>query len=56
MSFKLKFGNEAAGMLSDISAINDMKLLETIAVQIPNISSTDEFQKLLERWLLEIRI
>ncbi|MGD1712809.1 hypothetical protein [Dapis sp. BLCC M172] len=46
MGLKLKFGDEAMGILSEISAINDVKLLEVIVSQIPQISSTDKFRKL----------
>ncbi|NEP82186.1 MAG: Uma2 family endonuclease [Okeania sp. SIO3B3] len=46
MGLKLKFADEAVEMLSDISAINDVKLLEGIISQIPQISSTDELRKL----------
>ena len=46
MGLKLRFGDEVVGMLSDISAINDVKLLEGIVSQIPQISSTDELRKL----------
>ncbi|MDJ0519341.1 MAG: hypothetical protein QNJ74_24800 [Trichodesmium sp. MO_231.B1] len=46
MGLKLKFGNENVAILSDISTINDVKLLEAIVSQIPNFASTDELQKL----------
>ncbi|NET15563.1 MAG: Uma2 family endonuclease [Okeania sp. SIO1H6] len=46
MGLKLRFGDEAVGMLSEISAINDVKLLEEIISQIPLVSSTDELRKL----------
>ena len=46
MGLKLKFGDESVGILSDISQVNDVKLLERIVSQIPLISSTDELQKL----------
>ncbi len=46
MGLKLKFGDEAVGMLSEISAINDVKLLEGIVSQITQVSSTDELRKL----------
>ena len=46
MGLKLKFGDEYVGILSDISKIDDVKLLETIASQILHISSTDELRKL----------
>ncbi|NEO56097.1 MAG: Uma2 family endonuclease [Okeania sp. SIO3B5] len=46
MGFKLKFGDEYMGILSEISAINDVKLLERIVTQIPQVSSMDELRKL----------
>ncbi|NES92051.1 Uma2 family endonuclease, partial [Okeania sp. SIO2B9] len=46
MGLKLKFGDEYVGILSEISAINDVKLLERIVTQIPQISSTDELRRL----------
>ncbi len=46
MGLKLKFGDEYVGILSDISQIDDLKLLEAITSQIPQISSTDELRKL----------
>ncbi|NES78293.1 MULTISPECIES: hypothetical protein [unclassified Okeania] len=46
MGLKLKFGDEYMGILSDISQIEDLKLLEAIAYQIPQISSMDELRKL----------
>ncbi|MGB3512422.1 MAG: hypothetical protein WBA93_24925 [Microcoleaceae cyanobacterium] len=46
MGLKLKFGDEGMAMLSEISTINDVKLLEAIVSQIPNPSSTDELRKL----------
>ena len=46
MGLKLKFGDEYVGILSDISKIDDVKLLEIIVSQIPQISSTDELRKL----------
>ncbi|MDJ0516289.1 MAG: hypothetical protein QNJ74_08505 [Trichodesmium sp. MO_231.B1] len=46
MGLKLKFGDEYVGILSDISQIENLKLLEALASQIPQISSTDELQKL----------
>lgn len=46
MGLKLKFGDEYVGILSDISKIDDVKLLETIVSQIPQISSINEFRKL----------
>ncbi len=46
MGLKLKFGDEYVGILSDISQIEDLKLLEAIASQIPQISSMDELRKL----------
>ncbi|MGB3514369.1 MAG: hypothetical protein WBA93_35190 [Microcoleaceae cyanobacterium] len=46
MGLKLKFGDEYVGILSDISKIDDLKLLEAIASQISQISSTDELRKL----------
>ncbi|MEB3341088.1 hypothetical protein [Okeania sp.] len=46
MSLKIKFGDEAIAILSEVSAINNMKFLEEIVSQIPHISSTDELQKL----------
>ncbi len=46
MGLKLKFGDESVGMLSEISAINDVKLLEIIVTQIPQVSSMDELRKL----------
>ncbi len=42
MGLKLKFGNENVAILSDISTINDVKLLEAIVSQIPNFASIDE--------------
>ncbi|NEP04290.1 MAG: Uma2 family endonuclease, partial [Okeania sp. SIO4D6] len=47
MGLKLKFGDEYVEILSDISKIDDVKLLETIVSQIPQISSIDELRKLL---------
>ncbi|NES03378.1 MAG: hypothetical protein F6K22_11310 [Okeania sp. SIO2F4] len=49
MGLRLKFADEAVGMLSEISAINDVKLLQEIISQIPQISSTDELRKLYFR-------
>ncbi|MDJ0557023.1 MAG: Uma2 family endonuclease, partial [Microcoleaceae cyanobacterium MO_207.B10] len=46
MGLKLKFGDEYVEILSDISKIDDVKLLETIVSQITQISSTDELRKL----------
>ena len=46
MGLKLKFGDGFVGMLSEISEINDVKLLERIISQIPLISSADELRKL----------
>ncbi|NEP07694.1 MAG: hypothetical protein F6K25_15065 [Okeania sp. SIO2G4] len=46
MGLKLKFGDEYVGILSDISQIENLKLLEAIASQIPQISSMDELRKL----------
>ncbi|NEP07197.1 MAG: hypothetical protein F6K25_14650 [Okeania sp. SIO2G4] len=46
MGLKLKFGDKYVGILSEISAINDVKLLERIVSQIPQISSMDELRKL----------
>ncbi|MDY7004438.1 MAG: Uma2 family endonuclease [Cyanobacteriota bacterium] len=46
MGLKLKFGDEFVGMLSEISEINDVKLLERIVSQIPLISSAEELRKL----------
>ncbi len=46
MGLKLRFGDAGIEMLSDISVINDLKLLEAIASQIPNITSIDELRKL----------
>ncbi|NET25880.1 Uma2 family endonuclease [Okeania sp. SIO1I7] len=46
MGLKLKFGDELVGILSEISEINDVKLLERIVSQIPQISSMDELRKL----------
>ncbi|MEM1171769.1 MAG: Uma2 family endonuclease [Cyanobacteria bacterium P01_H01_bin.35] len=46
MGLKLKFGDEYVEILSDISKIDDVKLLETIVSQIPQISSIDELRKL----------
>ncbi|NEP06636.1 MAG: Uma2 family endonuclease [Okeania sp. SIO4D6] len=46
MGLKLKFGDEFVGMLSEVSQINDVKLLERIVSQIPLISSADELRKL----------
>ncbi len=46
MGLKLKFGDEYMEILSDISQIEDLKLLEAIASQIPQISSMDELRKL----------
>ncbi|MCL2923620.1 MAG: hypothetical protein MGF17_03070 [Trichodesmium sp. MAG_R04] len=46
MGLKFKFGDEYAGLLSDISQIDDLKLLEAIASQIPQISSTNELREL----------
>ena len=46
MGLKFRFGDEVAGMLSEISAINDVKLLEGIVSQIPQVSSADELRKL----------
>ncbi|MDJ0519113.1 MAG: Uma2 family endonuclease [Trichodesmium sp. MO_231.B1] len=46
MGLKLKFGDESVEMLSEISAINDVKLLERIVTQIPQVSSMDELRKL----------
>ncbi|NEP78580.1 MAG: Uma2 family endonuclease, partial [Okeania sp. SIO3B3] len=46
MGLKFRFGDEVAGMLSEISAINDVKLLQEIVSQIPLISSKDELRKL----------
>ncbi|NEP79817.1 MAG: hypothetical protein F6K39_17570, partial [Okeania sp. SIO3B3] len=46
MGLKLKFGDEFVGMLSEISEINDVKLLERIVSQIPLISSADELRKI----------
>ncbi len=49
MGLRLKFGDEAVGMLSEISAINDVKLLQEIISQIPQMSSTDELRKVYFR-------
>ena len=46
MGLKFRFGDEAVGMLSEISAINDVELLEEIVSQLPQVSSTDELRKL----------
>ncbi|NER07631.1 MAG: hypothetical protein F6K17_36245 [Okeania sp. SIO3C4] len=46
MGLKFRFGDEAVGILSEISAINDVKLLQEIISQIYQISSTDELRKL----------
>ncbi|OZH54737.1 hypothetical protein AFK68_09055 [Hydrocoleum sp. CS-953] len=46
MGLKLKFGDEYVGILSEISAINDVKLLEIIVTQIPQVYSMDELRKL----------
>ncbi|NES65227.1 MAG: Uma2 family endonuclease [Okeania sp. SIO2D1] len=46
MGLKFKFGDEYLGILSEISAINDVKLLERIVTQIPQVSSMDELRKL----------
>ena len=46
VGLKFKFGDEYVGLLSDISQIDDLKLLEAIASQIPQISSTDELREL----------
>ena len=46
MGLKLKFCDEFVEMLSEISEINDVKLLERIISQIPLISSADELRKL----------
>jgi len=46
MGLKFRFGDEAMGILSEISAINDVKLLERIVSQIPLVSSADELRKL----------
>nr|WP_293094587.1 Uma2 family endonuclease [Okeania sp. SIO2F4] len=49
MGLKLKFGDEYVGILSEISAINDVKLLERIVTQIPQVSSMDELRKLYSK-------
>ncbi|GGA14577.1 hypothetical protein CYANOKiyG1_28220 [Okeania sp. KiyG1] len=46
MGLKFKFGDEYVGILSEISVINDVKLLERIVTQIPQVSSMDELRKL----------
>ena len=47
VGLKSKFGDEYLGIFSEIFRIDDLKLLEAIASQIPDISSTDELRKLL---------
>ena len=46
VGLKFKFSDEYVGLLSDISQIDDLKLLEAIASQIPQISSTNELREL----------
>ena len=46
VGLKFKFSDEYVGLLSDISQIDDLKLLEAIASQIPQISSTEELREL----------
>ena len=46
IGLKFRFGDEAMGILSEISAINDVKLLNGIISQIPLVSSIDELRKL----------
>ncbi|NEQ41793.1 MAG: Uma2 family endonuclease [Okeania sp. SIO3I5] len=53
MGLKLKFGDEYVGILSDISKIDDVKLLETIVSQIPQVSSIDKLRKLYNQWIMD---
>ena len=49
MGLKPKFSDEYLGIFSEISKIDDLKLLEAIASQIPQIYSIDELRK---QWIM----